>query len=714
MAQSHWETIVKTNANWNYFIGESEPPANWYAQGFDDSSWSVAKGSFGYGDNDDTTIVNIAHSLYIRNEFTINDKSIIDSLVLDIDYDDAFVAYLNGSVIARSFNLETDFPTYDQSLSTGHNAVMFLGNAPTRVALPMKYLLDGDNVLAIQGINVNTTSSDFSLAPFIHGKVNAAGIVYNEVPEWFLDPDAVFESNLPILVIETENGQSIPDEPKIKAHMGIINSTSGINEYPGSYTNYDGQIGIELRGQSSMGFDKKGYGIETRLANGENNNVSLLGLPEENDWVLHGPYSDKSLMRNVLSYQFAREMGQYAPRTRYCELFLNNTYYGVYVLTEKIKRDSLRVDIGKLTPDEVADRDLTGGYIFKLDKGDEDGWTSPYMSTNNYDINFLYNYPDPTEMPEAQKDYISNFVTNFEDALAGDNFFDPVLGYKSYIDMQSFVDYYLMNELSKNVDAYRISSYFHKDKDKKDKVSPIKAGPVWDYNLAFGNADYHDASTIPGWRSDHPGDGFATPFWWNKLKEDPEYYNLMVDSWTKYRNTILSNERVNDVIDSITTLLEGAQERNFNAFPILDSWIWPNNYVGSTYENEISYLKTWILDRMLWMDNSLDEYMDPLITSPIATIGAEFSNLNVQIFPNPIISEFNVHLSIDLASEVSVEIYNVLGQKIHQSDYTLPNGLQTLRFDEEMVNKTMSQSGTYYLSVHIDGNFAGVKMLVKK
>ena len=711
LTQPHWETMVKTDDSWHYLIGDTEPPADWYTGGFDDGSWLTAKGSFGYGDGDDTTILSIQYSLYIRHAFSISDRSLIDSLILDIDYDDAYVVYLNGTMVSRSYNVDADFPPYNYTPTIDQEAVMFNGGQPSRAAIPKSYLLDGENVIAVQGINVNPTSSDFSLAPFLQVKIDAGGIVYNDVPDWFVDPDAVFESNLPIIVIETENGQEVPDEPKITAHMGISDNESGLNQYPGTYNDYDGQIGIELRGSSSLMFEKKGYGVETRLENGENNNVPILGMPPENDWVLHGPYSDKSLIRNVLAYQFAGEMGQYAPRTRLCELFLNNTYYGVYVFTEKIKKDTFRIDVGTLNPIDISGRELTGGYIFKLDKGDEEFWVSPYPAIDGNEIRILYHYPKPEVMPTVQKLYIKDFVTNFEDALAGDHFYDPVLGYKPYIDMQSFVDFYLANELAKNVDAYRLSSFFHKDKDKKDRVSPIKAGPIWDFNLGFGNADYYDASVTSGWQSEYelPNDWWSTPFWWARLKQDPEFFNLLVDSWIGYRSTILSDSRVNEVIDSLTTLLSDAQQRNFNSFPILGSYIWPNNYVGGTYENEINYLKNWISDRMAWMDDQLDHHKFPY-SVPAADAP---DDLDLQVFPNPVINEMNILLHADRPCELRIEFYNTLAQRTFQTEMELTNGSKTLRFDAGMVEQAMPQPGMYYLNIIIDGVPAGARRIMK-
>jgi len=710
LAQPHWETMVKADHNWNYLIGDSQAPASWYTNGYNDSLWKTAKGSFGFGDGDDATVLTIRYSLYIRHSFTISDKSIIDSLILDIDYDDAYVVYLNGSLVSRSFNVETDFPSYNYSPTIDHEALMYLGQQPSRVGIPNSHLVEGENVIAVQGINVNPTSSDFSLAPFLQVKIDAAGIVYEDVPQWFVDPDAIYESNLPIIAIETANGQSVPDEPKIDAHMGIVDNEDGMNKYPGNYNGYDGKIGIELRGQTSMGFPKKGYGLETRLETGENNNVPLLGMPPENDWVLHGPYSDKSLIRNVLAYHFAREMGQYAPRTRLCELFLNNTYSGVYVLVEKIKKDTFRVDVGKLTPDEINGRGLTGGYIFKIDKGNEPYWTSPYASINNTDLNFLYHYPDPYMMPVVQKDYIKDFVTDFENALAGAQFQDPVLGYKPYIDMQSFVDFYLVNEVSKNVDGYRISTYLHKDKDKTDRVSPIKAGPVWDFNIAFGNANYLDASVISGWQSEQPAGDRSPPFWWTRFKEDPEYLHLLQSSWNTYRNTILSETRVDQVIDSLTTLLADAQQRNFSAFPILDRHIWPNNYVGGTYANEINYLKNWIFDRMAWMDSNLDWHLFPNSVPG----NADPEGMYLKIFPNPVNNEFSLALNVDWGSELQIEVVNLLAQTTYRASFDLEIGSQTIYFGADIVYEAMPRSGIYILNLHVDGKFVGVRKIVKQ
>ena len=276
------------------------------------------------------------------------------------------------------------------------------------------------------------------------------------------------ESTLPIIRIDTE-GNTIVDEPKVLAKMGIIDNGPGNINRPGDPPNdYDGSIGIEFRGSSSQAlFDKKNYGIELRKVGEQDTSLSLLGMPAEEDWVLHGPYSDKSLMRNVLTFHLWTATGRYGSRTRYVELLLNNDYKGVYVLMEKIKRDGGRVDIARLEEDENSGDDLTGGYIIKLDKFDGGNSGAGFSSTydppgkvrEEQQIYFQYDYPRGDRITPAQESYIQSYVQAFEDALFGSNFLDPVTGYKAYADMASFVDYAIMNEITRNVDGYRLSTF---------------------------------------------------------------------------------------------------------------------------------------------------------------------------------------------------------------------------------------------------------------
>ena len=268
---------------------------------------------------------------------------------------------------------------------------------------------------------------------------------------------ALESSDLPLVKINT-NGQSIIDDPSITAWMEIIDNGPGIRNYvTDSANNYNGFIGIELRGQSSLSFPQKQYAVETRDSAGNNLNTSILGMPAENDWVLYGAYNDKSLMRNALAYSLARDMGRYASRAKYCEVLINGEYKGVYTFFEKVKRDNNRVDIAGLTGIDSTGVELTGGYICSVDWIDNGGWTSNYPPDQTDPMNntmfYQYIYPKDNEILPQQQNYIQQYVDSFETALLSPLFTNPVLGWRKYGDEESFIDYFLVNELSKNVDV---------------------------------------------------------------------------------------------------------------------------------------------------------------------------------------------------------------------------------------------------------------------
>lgn len=396
-------------------------------------------------------------------------------------------------------------------------------------------------------------------------------------------------STLPIVVIETETG-AIPDEPKTMARMRVIDNGVGAQNALTDPPAYDGWIGIELRGSSSSRFPKKQYGIETRHEDGSNRSVSLLGFPEENDWVLYAPYSDKSLLRNALAYHLARETGRYASRARFCEVVLDGDYQGVYVLLEKIKNDGDRVDL--------ADTDsLGGGYIAKLDKrtGDRDvTWPSRDPVTDQF-VRYQFHDPDGDELTEAQRDEIEASFDQMEEATTTGDF--------SGLDLDSFVDYVIVNELAKNIDAYRISTYFH----RPSLGAPIQAGPVWDFNIAFGNADYGTGSRTRGFQYATPyrSETYPIPSWWTRMVESEAFQTRFRARWAELRDGAFQTDALMGWIDARVDELAQAQARNFERWPILDEDVWPNDYVGGSYTAEIDYLKTWLTERLAWLDGEL-------------------------------------------------------------------------------------------------------------
>ena len=223
------------------------------------------------------------------------------------------------------------------------------------------------------------------------------------------------ESTLPIIEITTPG--AIPDDPRIIGSMAVINNPSGFNQwamYPSTTTVRFPEIGVIVSDVS-----KEIVRAGTQLLRA-NNNVPLLGMLQENDWILHGPYTDKTLMRNAIVFELGTQLGRYTTRRRYCELFINGDYRGVYMLMENIKRDVNRVDIATLLPSDTAGNELTGGYILKVDKFTGDfggGWSSSYPTEDELVIQ--YHKPEVDELHPLQQAYIEGHIAAFEDALAG-------------------------------------------------------------------------------------------------------------------------------------------------------------------------------------------------------------------------------------------------------------------------------------------------------
>ena len=710
LSQDHWETAVYADDEWVYLIPESELLSDWNTIGFDDSDWSTGPGGFGYGDEDDGTEIDSALSVYLRRIFAVTDPADLFSAILHADYDDGFVAYLNGTEIGRSFNLGEPgtFVPYDETTSTDHEAQLYWGgypNAYTLDSLQLASLLTaGENVLAVQVHNVGITSSDMSSNFYLSFGIADESTYYGPPPDWFETPFVFNESTLPIVVIDTD-GQEILNDPRIVVHMGIIDNDSGINNMDDSFNGYDGQISIEIRGSSSQMFPKKQYALETQDIDGENLNVSILGMPAENDWILYAPYSDKSLLRNFLAYELARNMGRYASRTRFCELVINGDYKGLYIFMEKIKRDNNRVDISKLDPDETTGDDLTGGYILKVDKWDgenNDGWWSASPLPEYDGTWYQYHYPEPDNIVDEQKDYINNYITDFELLIASEAYNDPNAGYYDQVNLESFIDVSLMSEISKNVDAYRLSAYMYKDKDSED--GRLTMGPIWDYNLAFGNADYYEGWDPAGWQMDVElgGDGFKIPFWWYRIWNDETFRNAFNQRWQELRQTVFSEEYIMNMIDSTIAIIDEAQIRNFQRWPILDQYIWPNAYVGGSYENEIDYLTDWITARLDWMDEqAMSEDDDHRLIKYYSLDPA---------YPNPFNPTTTIEFSIPRTEFVTVKVYNLVGHEITTLiNDELFTGNYSIKWDG-----SHQPSGLYFVQIE-SGSFIQTRkmMLVK-
>ena len=297
-------------------------------------------------------------------------------------------------------------------------------------------------------------------------------------PYVFVDPSLTsFNSNLPLVVVDTK-GLSIYDGFFQPAYVVVIYAADDGRAAITGPVDFAGWGGIKTRGSSSLQFPKKQFAFETWDGLKEDTNVSILSMPAESDWILYAPYSDKSLMRNYLAYKWSNDIGRYAVRTRFVEVFLNTNgdkvtmsdYAGVYVFMEKIKRDADRVNITRIGPSDNLLPEVSGGYIVKKDRLDP-GDSGFHTSLGQH---LAYVEPKEREITVPQRNWLWQYFNSFESALYSSNYTDPVNGYAAWIDVDSWIDIHIMVELCKNIDGYRLSSFMYKDRNGK-----LHMGPIW-------------------------------------------------------------------------------------------------------------------------------------------------------------------------------------------------------------------------------------------
>lgn len=442
------------------------------------------------------------------------------------------------------------------------------------------------------------------------------------------------ESEIPYIVIDTR-GAGIQFEPKVFASLKI---------YEKKVLSQEQEIGIEFRGKTSYRVsNKKGFNIEATDGNGNDKEVSFFGLPAEEDWRLIGHVVnlkdlfifDRTLMYNYVGYEISRSMGKYASRGKFVEVELNGEYLGVYVFTERLKRDANRINIKSLSSSAI---NITGGYIITIDKAsvgdaaigkplsyfdnnwdDDARYTAQNSFRSRYDINrnaltspafgppyhpekyletyFLYEYPRSDEITPAQKAYIANYVDQFETALINDNFTSGTRTYTNFIDRASFVDFFIINELCRNVDAYRLSTYLQKERDGK-----LAMGPVWDMDIAFDNGG---RTPLNDWVINYnryvSNDAWMMPFWWPRLLEDPQFKSEVKQRWTTLRSGSLATINLMQLVNKTADYLKnnGAVKRNYA------KW---DKGIGVNYDQSIDDLRKFLTQRAAWMDGVISQF----------------------------------------------------------------------------------------------------------
>jgi len=506
-----------------------------------------------------------------------------------------------------------------------------------------------------------------------------------------------FSSNLPLIVINTF-GRSIQKEEKTSVTVRVIDGDNAKRATLSGKADYDGDASLNYHGNTSLRYPKRSLHLKTRAGDGEALKIPLLGMPKESDWILYAPYPDKTLIRDVLAYELSNKMGEYAPRTRLVELFVNTDgkvtledYVGVYVLVEKIKRDKERVNIAKLTPQDVKEPELSGGYIFKKDHTDRtrgvpmitdlgmpdrqgggnslrpgfpteaggfpakaSGFIGPQRKGIRRSLNapaapnagngqvptmpdvffggmgddyvskslgfgtdkgnqFFFVEPKSDQINPQQRSWLKRYVNQAERAIYGPDFRDPAKGYAAFIDVDSFIDHHLLVEATKNVDGFRFSTFYYKDRGGK-----IHMGPAWDWNLSMGNVNGKQGWMPKYWYWPQLDDHQYS--WFRRLFQDPDFGQRYVDRWATLRTNAFATSNVLARIDQLAGQLKEAQQRNFQRWPIMGRMIWPNHSVWETYQQEIDWLKSYLTERFGWIDEQFIASPEPALNSRELTL----------------------------------------------------------------------------------------------
>jgi hypothetical protein len=414
-----------------------------------------------------------------------------------------------------------------------------------------------------------------------------------------------FTSNLPLVVLETFGGGSISDYAYETMSMAIFEPGSGRSSLLNP-PDLAVRGGIKVRGSSTVGRPKASFGVETWNEENEDKNVSPLGMPAESDWVLWGPYNfDLALMRNPFIYELSNQIGQYAARGRFVEVFLNTGggrlsnahYWGVYAFMEKISRDEDRVNVERLFPEHDREPGVTGGYILKIDRLDpgDQGFSAAGQT-------LCYVYPKEIDIEQPERDpqeqYIRGFMNEMGYALNGTSFTDPDIGYRKYVDVDAAVDHHLLNILTKNPDALRLSTYMYKRRGGK-----LIFGPIWDFDRTMGSTDGRDADPT-GW---YGGTDFFNYPWWGRMFQDSNFFQRYIDRWQELRKDHFSVENIHSIIDHMADEIREAQVRDLQKWGQM-----PRSQYGGTFQGEVDHLKDWLATRCIWMD---EQFVPPPVFS---------------------------------------------------------------------------------------------------
>ncbi len=440
-------------------------------------------------------------------------------------------------------------------------------------------------------------------------------VVVNWSMKFSNHPDADYpldSSNLPILAINT-HGVTVPwYDPMAPCDLHFIDNVSGKYNYLKDSLNFNGHCGITLHGNYSRYFPKLSYSIEMRDSNQNVIDTSVLGMPKGHDFALVANYIDRTLLRNAIAQHIFGSMGNYTPRFRHVEVVLNGIYQGVFLFIEKIKIAKTRVNIAKLDTSSYSGDSLTGGYMLKQDWHGNSGWNSKYYMPVDTTWFPYFRFESPAIPSAPQQAYIQSYFDSFETAIYGTSKKSGLGNWRDFGDEKCMGDFFLTQELTRNLDGFRASFYMYKDRNSRDRH--IHLGPVWDFDFSLYNYAWNDANdqSPTAWQYQS---GWDAGFWWAKLfgtegygRGDGAWKNNLKCNWTVYRRHDLSQTSMDHWIDSNVALINTAQKRNFiewgefgnNQGVLGGAW-----FYAKTYIQEVDTLKGWIHRRLKWMDKYL-------------------------------------------------------------------------------------------------------------
>ncbi|GAB7036728.1 MULTISPECIES: CotH kinase family protein [Catenuloplanes] len=411
-------------------------------------------------------------------------------------------------------------------------------------------------------------------------------------------------NDLPLVLID-DYGKGKPGREYVDAAVMLFDpgtaGTTSLAAAPAVAT----RAGVHLRGQSSAMFDKAPYRVEFRGNDDDDADHPVLGMPADSDWVLRGPFPDKSLIREALVMELSAQLGLATPRHRFVELYFNvdsgpvaaADYQGVYLLEETIKNSKDRLDLKQLDPEDVTEPKITGGYIFSFEWLAAEEPTLPCTGPAATCWNFL-EVRDPDPLAPEQRAWLTRHVQQFHDMLHGPNRAD----YPSWIDVDSWVDTVIINELSRDMDAYVRSTYFH-----KDRGGPIVAGPMWDHDLTFGVGGFANNTQTAGWQ--HQNLQIRQPQandWFTVLAADPAFAERLRTRWRTLRTGVLSEASLTALIQRLTGPLTAGAARNFQKWPNLTApVVGPfTTPTDPTWQGQVQTLRTWLRQRAAWLDSA--------------------------------------------------------------------------------------------------------------